>query len=132
MSSIDADIIFVKLTGSRQMKEVLVDNLPYDRKVKSPNLGYFNHLLKNNVHVPNNSSLGKLEFEGFLKAIEMIAIKIYPEYDLDQSIKYILENYILTVEQFIINLPSEERVVGGQPLKTLVEILRNPEMVNNL
>ena len=124
----DADIIFVKLTGSKQMKEVFV-NLPYDKKVNSPNLGYFNHLLKNTLNIPNNSSLGKLEFEGFLKAIEMIALKIYPEYDLDQSIKYVLENYILTVEHNIINLPIEKGIANIQPLKTLGEILKNPEMV---
>ena len=39
--------------------------------------------------------MGKLEFEQFLKALELIAIKLFPDSPLSDSLPLILNKYIL-------------------------------------
>jgi hypothetical protein len=107
------------------------NRVPYDKQIKSPVLGNINYLTKNNT-IHNTGGAGKLEFDGFLKAIEMIAAKIHPELEFDQAVHTVVETYILQLEQVINSAPSEQRLLGGQPLKTLVEILKDPEMVSFL
>ena len=66
LSSFDADIIFLKLTTAS--KEA--NNYCFEKSIKSPNLGYCNRILKNGTN--NCASLGKLDFDGFLKSIQII------------------------------------------------------------
>lgn len=126
----EADIIFSKLTGHRQMVELNEKNLPFNKGVKSPFIGPQNHLYKNqsNFVVAN----GKLEFESWLVAIEQIAERVYPELELEQAVQALLENHILRLDQLICGSQHEQRTTGGQPLKLLVELLRDQEMVQFL
>ena len=126
----EADIIFSKLTGHRQMLEMNQKNLPYDRNVKSPYIGAFNHLNKNSgSHV---QASGKLEFEGWLVAIEQIAERLYEDSEVEQAVQHIIESHILKLDQYICGTKHEQRTTGGQPLKVLVDLLKDPDMVQFL
>lgn len=126
----EADIIFTKLTGHRQLVEMNDKNLPYNKNIKSPHLGQFNHLYKNQSnHVAAN---GKLEFEGWLVAIEQVAERLYSELDLEQAVQHVIENHILKLDQYISGSQHDQRTTGGQPLKVLVELLKDPDMIQFL
>ena len=71
----------------------------------------------------------KMEFSGFLRAIHMIAYKLYQEYNISESIKFILEYHILKLDELILNLKEDDRSPESRPLKLIVEILKDPEMV---
>ena len=58
--------------------------LTYDPKIKSPIFGNHNYLKKNNPK--RTSHKGKMNFEHFLKSIELIAAKLYPEYTLEEGV----------------------------------------------
>ena len=99
----------------------------YDPNIKSPFIGNFNHLSKTNT--TQNAPIGKLGFEGFLKALEMIAYKIFPNQDIREAVNYILEKHILELDMQITEMQTEQRYMGGGSLKLLVELLQDPEMV---
>jgi len=128
LSQIDADMVFVSLTGSKQLKELNEKNLGYDKNVKSPNIGYYNHLTKSASQVQVTS---KLDYEGFLRAIEMIAMKLFPEWEVGKGVRYLVEKHFLRLDQQITQIALEQnKAVSGQPLQLLVDILKDPEMVN--
>lgn len=115
------------LTGTKTQRDGDESPMQYDPKIKSPNLGFFNHLYKNQQNVNNVG--GRLGFEGFLKAIEMIAAKMLPDHDIVTTVGFILEKYLLQLDTHIYNTQASRGVVGGQSLKTLVELIKDPEMV---
>jgi hypothetical protein len=90
-------MIVVQLTGSRQAKEINDKNISYNKSVKSPTLGFNNYLQKNTT----TQVLGKLDYEGFLKAIEIIANKMLPEWEISKAVRHLVEKYFLKLEQQI-------------------------------
>ena len=58
-------------------------NKKYNKSLRTPVIGSYNYLKKNN---PKSGHKGKMNFEHFLKSIELIADKIYPDYDLETSV----------------------------------------------
>jgi hypothetical protein len=46
-------------------------------------LGTYNYLKKNN---PKSGHKGKMNFEHFLKSIELVAEKLYPEFVIEESV----------------------------------------------
>lgn len=126
LSQIDADMIVVALTGSRSLKEVNERNISYDKSVKSPSLGFSNHLHKKNQVQVN----GKLDYEGFLKALELISMKLFQEWDSAKAVRHVVEKHFLKLEQQITQQSIEQnKAVTGQPLQLLVDILKDPEIV---
>jgi len=122
----DADIIFISLTGNKP-RDVNEKEFKYDPNIRSPSLGINNHLTKQNLALGGNQ--GKLSYEGFLKAIEMVAHKILPEHNIVQAVNYVLDKHILDLENVISQAQIEQRYMGGSSLKLLVELLKDPEMV---
>jgi hypothetical protein len=128
LSQIDADMIFVSLTGSKALKDMNERNLGYDKNVKTPSIGYFNHLHKSTAQVHATS---KLDYEGFLRAIEMMASKLLPEWEIGKGVRYLVEKHFLKLDQQITQVALEQnKAVSGQPLQLLVDILKDPEMVS--
>lgn len=120
----DADIIVASLTGPKQINEVNSKQINYDPDVETPFIGQINYLYKNNPL--NLATQGKLEFEAFLKAIEMLSKKLYPEEALAKAAAKIIEKHLLSLEQEISHL---QKVNGSKPLKVLVDLLQDMKMV---
>jgi len=55
----------------------------YNPHIRTPTLGSFNHLKKNN---PKNGHKGKMNFEHFLKSLELIASKLYPDFAIENAV----------------------------------------------
>lgn len=103
-------------------------NIGYDKNIKTPSIGYYNHLQKS---APQVQVTGKLDYEGFLRAIEMIAAKILPEWEIGKGVRFLVEKHFLKLDQQITQVALEQnKAVSGQPLQLLVDILKDPEMVN--
>lgn len=94
LSKIDMDFMVAKLTGLNWIKSFNKQANIYDSKVNSPKLGFVSHLHKNDSSL---GAKGKIEFEHFLKLLEIISEKLYPELELEQSLQIIIENHILKV-----------------------------------
>lgn len=89
LSRIDMDFMVAKLTGSKWIKSFNSEaNSGYNSRVASPSLGIRSHLFKNDSTI---GAKGKIEFEHFLKLLEKIAEKLYPELDLVTSLTLIIE-----------------------------------------
>ena len=86
---------------------------------------------KSNSKRTNSKGLinDKLEFETFLKAIEMIALKMYPDLDLPDSVKILLENRILNL---LTEPVVEFRSNGLHHISILKELLSNSSIVRIL
>lgn len=69
---------------------------------------------------------GKLEFETFLKALELIAEKLYPETPLETSLESIIVGNLLKVLSVT---DYEKKVVGLHQIAKVKEILSNEEFV---
>lgn len=83
------DFMVAKLTGHKWIKSFNSEvNSSFNSRVSSPSLGFKSHLFKNDSSV---GAKGKIEFEHFLKLLEKIATKIYPELELATSLTLIIE-----------------------------------------
>lgn len=69
-----------------------------------------------------------LDFETFLKALELVAARVYPDTELDVS-------YIQLVEEFILKLENEwntTRAAGSSSIQVILDQLRDPDVVELL
>jgi hypothetical protein len=87
--------------------------------------------LRTPSHLGQNSLLarqadGKLEFETFLKALELIAAKLYPEAPLESSIEAIVVENLL---KLLSVTDYEKKVVGLHQIAKVKEILSHDENV---
>ena len=123
LSPIDADFIFVQLTGSKFRNDCNSRNATYNRRVMSPSIKKPSYLGKNTAI--NKVVDSKLEFATFLKAIEMIALKMYPELDVTNSVKIVIEKIIK-----LKNMPNvEKRTAGFHQITNLKEILNDETLM---
>ncbi len=69
-----------------------------------------------------------MNFEHYLKSIELIAGKLYPDYTLEEAVSYIIEKHLL----YLIEQNKKQKVEAPtekQHIKLLMEILKDQEMV---
>ena len=111
LSPIEADMIFVQLTGSKFRTDCNSRNTSYNRRVLSPNIKKPSYLGKKTA--VNKVIDNKLEFATFLKSIEMIALKLYPELDIQSAIKIIIEKIVRLKSQGKL----ESRTMGLHQIK---------------
>ena len=130
LTQTEADLIFATLTGSKHQKEALEKNQRYNSKIKSPYFVSFNHLHKNNPNTTQSS--GRLSFEGFLKAIEMIAHKLVPDLEIAEPVEIVIERFLMQLDTQISQNTGGQRYMGGSSLKVLVNILKDSEVVSVL
>ncbi len=126
LSVADADIIVSSLTGPKQVREVNDKKLNFDQEVETPYIGEINYLYKDNPL--KLASQGRLEMTAFLKSIELMSKKLYPDEALAQAAAQIIEKHILKLEQEIKQVQKEQ---GSKPLKMLVDLLQDMEAVNS-
>lgn len=125
LNAIDCDFIFLKLTGPKFRRDVNERSLSYEKSVRSPKMNQSSYMSKNTY---GNDSLTdtKMEFETFLKALELIAQKLYPEYDPCTSVSFLIEKHLLEIS---VPEMKEERSIGVHHIKILVDLLKNPDIV---
>ena len=56
----------------------------YDPNIRTPTIGFHSFLKKNNPKTAVNK--GKMNYEHFLKSIELISAKLYPDYSLEMGV----------------------------------------------
>eukprot|EP01017_Pseudomicrothorax_dubius_P040483 TRINITY_DN6336_c0_g1_i5.p1 TRINITY_DN6336_c0_g1~~TRINITY_DN6336_c0_g1_i5.p1 ORF type:complete len:716 (+),score=86.87 TRINITY_DN6336_c0_g1_i5:119-2266(+) len=129
LDRIEVDMIFSKLTGNMLHHELeLRGSLP-PSNIKSPNLSPSRIIRSSEGKFQN----GKLEFETFLKAIEMIAEKLYPEYPVGQSVELIVTKNLLNLLENSEVVSSQEKQLNfDENLKRLVVILEDEDVVSVL
>lgn len=113
LSKVDIDLMFSKLTG----------NFANPSKRNGITLGPKSHL-----SLQNSSSIGRMEFQQFLKALETISQKIYPECLIEEAYITLVENHILQLETDW----SQQRGVNSQYIKTLMDMLRDEDVIEAL
>lgn len=126
LTTADVDIIVASLTGPKQIREINEKKITYDPNIPTPFIGYLNYLFKNSPL--DFAAQGRLEFEAFIKALEMVAQKVYPELAVAKATTSIVEKGLLKLEKEIDQI---QKMVGSQPLKALVDVLQDVEMVIN-
>lgn len=120
------DFMVAKLTGHKWIKTFnqQANSTGVDSRIASPNLGFKSHLFKNDNSV---GAKGKIEFEHFLKLLEMIAQKLYPDQELPSALEFIIAEKILKIEKLAQAGPSRKTVVDY--LINLMEILKDQNIV---
>lgn len=121
LSPIDSDLIFSKINGlKRNFSE---KKITYDQSLATPNFE------NKEFYSPSSTTHGKLEFYGFIKALEMICKKIYPEINLDISLNFIWNNHLSILLMTLEKNQSTERAINSHQIDTLTNLLQDPNTV---
>lgn len=114
LSKVDVDLIFSKLTGS-------FANAQRKRLVKG--FGPSSHL-----SLQSSSSYGRMEFQEFLKALELIADKLFLGAPLEEAFKNLLDGHILALDsQF-----KQQRALNNEYAQVLMQMLQNEDVIEVL
>lgn len=133
LSPVDVDLILVKLTGSKFCQEVNKPVVGKWPQVSSSTLGSFQSMrshtrlakpsyMSQASLLGNKSVEGKLEFETFLKSIEMIAQKLKPNLAVGQAVEEVVLKHLLPL---LAASDCESRVSGLHQAARLKEVLAN-------
>ena len=79
----DANIVFTRITNNVKPKGIN-DHIP--------NFKPTTHL------TPKTTDFGRMNFNQFLKALEVVACKIFPTIPLDDAYLHLIEDYVLKLE----------------------------------
>lgn len=74
-----------------------------------------------------NQFQGKLDFNQFLKVLEYVALKTYPELDEDIAVQYLIEKNLAVLMG--IKSKNIEHIDSKEHLKRLMEILKEEAVV---
>jgi hypothetical protein len=97
------------------------------RFTKTPKSSFFNEPTHLNQRSLGKRHLdGKLEFETFLKALELICERLFPDLPLDTSLEMIVAEHLL---KLLSATDYEKKVVGLHQIAKVKEILSNEEFV---
>lgn len=121
----EMDFLVAKLTGSKWMRHFKKVN-SFNESISSPRLGMSSYLSSNEY---TTGATGKIEYEHFLKLLEMIAAKLYPEVGIDVSLRIIIEDHIIQLEN--VKSPQRRKDIEYY-LSLLMEILKDEDIVNIL
>ena len=122
LTQTEADLMFASLTGLKHQKGTSQTSL------KSSRMESVNQQSKNTSSTSQAS--GKLSFEGFLKAIETIAQKLLPDFEIAEAVQIITEKFLLRLDAQIAKNVADQRYTGGDSLKLLVDLLKDSEVVS--
>jgi hypothetical protein len=108
ITKVDAQLIFTRVTSCKTKH---TDSVP---------------VFKPTTHLtPKDSDKGKLDINQFLKALELVAAKVFTDETLDISLPTMIEQYIL-------NLYSGELSQSIDNIKFDLEIIRDPSLISLL
>ena len=122
LSPLDVDLIFIKVTGGSREVGTHRSTNSLELSMNMSNLG------KSGVD-DSVSSTRSMDFEQFLKAVELIAEKLFPEFDLDSALSQMIERHFGKLEST--NKQVIESVMNGtESVKRLLAMLKDPEIVS--
>ena len=124
LSSIDSDLIFSKLKLIN--KNFHEQKKKYDKHIQTPEIGI------KEFYSNKQGNHGKLDFIHFIKSIEMICFKIYPDVALEVSLNYIWNNHLSILLKTLEKNKIDERTIGTNKIEILAELLKNKEIVSHL
>ena len=124
LSAVEVDLIFVQLTGVKFRHDANSSSWGLKPHVRSPNLNRPGYLSQSSLS--KRTVEGKLELETFLKAIELIAVKLYPNLPISRSVETLVVGSLI---QLLSSVDYEEKVSGLHQIAKLKEILANPDYV---
>ena len=118
LSSIDSDLIFSKLKGGNKNP----NDKKYDKNIHTPELGL------REFYSGSQGSHGKLDFMNFVKSIEMISLKLFPEFPLETSLNYLWNNHLSILLKTLEKNKIDERSIGNNKIEELGELLKNKDI----
>lgn len=124
LTVIDSDLMFSKLKGFK--RDFYEKKMSYDKKIKSPEFGI------KEFYSNSTANDGKLDFMHFIKSIEMICLKLYPEYSLEISLRYLWIHHLSVLLKTLEKNKIDERTVGTNKAEMLTELLQNKDIVRYL
>jgi len=84
-----------------------------------------------NISINNKDPKDRCDsFLDFLKSIQYVSSHVYPQFELDVAISYVIENHLFPLLKEK-KLPSEEIELRGQ-VKKIVNLLSEPELVSDI
>ena len=113
ITKVEIDIIFSKLTGTHANPT----------KLQKSGFGPKSYL---SLHSSN--IIGRMDFNQFLKALEVLAEKLYPGLNLDEAYINLIENCIIQLD----NEGNAQRGLNSQYVSTLMEMLKDEDMIEAL
>lgn len=114
LSKVEVDLLFSKLTGSSA------------NSIHSVSRGNF--APSSHLSLQNSKSYGRMEFQQFLKFLEIISRKVYSDLDPNSACANLIENNILQIE----SSTSPDRSVNSQYVERLMEMLENEDVIEAL
>lgn len=112
ITKVEIDIIFSKLTGTHA----------------NPSKTSKSAFAPKSYLSLNSNQVGRMDFSQFLKALEVLAEKLYPGLNLDEAYMNLIENCILQLD----NESSPQRCLNSQYVNTLMEMLKDEDMIEAL
>lgn len=122
LSSIDADLIFSKLKAINKTSQE--SKIKYNKNIHTPELGvkeFYNNSQTNH---------GKLDFIAFVKSLEMICQKLFPDYQLEAALNYLWSHHLSILLKTLEKNKIDERSIGTNKIEVLSELLQNKDIVN--
>lgn len=111
MESVEIDLLFTRLTGPN--------------KKTRPKSGQFR---SGNQQGQSSSTWRVLEFQQFLKSLEAVSTRLYPDAALETAYISFIQDYFLQLE----NEWNDERGVSSNYIKQLMELLKDQDMIEVL
>lgn len=98
--------------------------IKYNKNIHTPELG-----AREFYSQSQQGNHGKLEFLSFVKALEIICAKIYPESSLEFSLNQIWDFHLSLLLKTLEKNKIDERTIGTNKIEILAELLQNKEIV---
>ena len=123
LSVVDADLIFVKLTGSK-FRHTVNSTAYIKPAARSARLNSRSHLSQ--ASLTNKPANCKLELETFLKALELVSDLVFPDLTRAQAVETLVVQHLLPL---LSSLDFENRVSGLHQIQKLKAILADDSSV---
>jgi p25-alpha len=113
ITKVEVDLIFSKLTRS------------HANPGKSAKTGF---APKSHLSLQSSNVVGRMDFHQFLKALEVLAEKLYPGLNIDEAYMNLIENCIMQLDTDA----SSQRGLHSQYVNKLMEMLKDEDMIEAL
>lgn len=127
LSQEDCEAIFNKIISEKHKSQKASRTLTPDRRVPSPKICQPTYLSKNKEK--GSTSSKKLEWNEFLKAIELVSQRILPDSPLASAVRFVVQEKFLKIPM------SEQdinRTIGVSHLKQMAVVLQEEKVVKLL
>lgn len=125
MTNIDCDLIFAKLTGNDFIKSFKEKQSISVKSLHAPSIGHKQHLSMKGC----NGIQGKMEFPQFIKSLELICEKKFPELEIERAFTALIEKNLLFLLSSLEKQRLNEKTFGNNKIEILDELMKDSEIV---